>query len=73
MALFTVVTIVRDGQLQVVGVLEGAYGVTDGRPDEESAEMGAHVIEAETREAADQIVRERYYPEGVGGGYETPC
>lgn len=74
--LYTVVTVVNQGELRILGVLDGAYGLasaTDLR-EEEIGDIFASVIEADSIEDAERAVRERYLPNpDYEEGEEPPC
>lgn len=75
MAKFTIVTNVRQGDFNIVGILDGAYDLLPQEETEEVGEMGVTIIEAANREEANQIIRERYYPAQttIDPNIETPC
>ncbi len=60
--LFTVVTVVKQGELRILGVLDGAYGLSGSEMEQEDGDIFASVIEADSIEDAERAVRERYLP-----------
>lgn len=74
--LFTVVSAVQDGQYTVIGILEGAYGLSGGADMSDAindGEIFASVIDADTLQDAERIVKERYSPAVSEPGEEPPC
>lgn len=77
--LFTVVTVVKQGELHILGVLDGAYGLASavdrGMADEEVGDIFANIIEADSIEDAERAVRAKYLPipDIEDDGEEPPC
>jgi len=62
--LYTVVTVVKQGELRILGVLDGAYGLSGATDlgEDEIGDIFASVIEADSIEDAERSVREKYLP-----------
>ena len=75
--LYTVITVVKQGELRILGVLDGAYGLSSAydKMGEEVGDIFANVIEADSIEDAERSVREKYLPvpETTDQGEEPPC
>jgi hypothetical protein len=73
--LYTVVTVVKQGELRILGVLDGAYGLSGATAmEEEVGDIFASVIEADSIEDAERAVREKYLPAPSDQGEgEVPC
>lgn len=75
--LYTVITVVKQGELKILGVLDGAYGLASatGLTEEEVGDLFASVIEADSIEDAERAARERYLPvpDADDEGDEPPC
>lgn len=72
MTTWTVVTVVRRGEFSVLAVLDGGYQAAGSPATDEDTEIFTHLIEAESREQAEQFVREKYFPQS-GAIEEPPC
>jgi hypothetical protein len=75
--LYTVITVVKQGELRILGVLDGAYGLASAydKMGEEVGDIFANVIEADSIEDAERSVREKYLPapDADDEGEEVPC
>jgi hypothetical protein len=63
--LYTVITVVRQGELRILGVLDGAYGLASATDigEEEVGDIFANIIEADSIEDAERSVRAKYMPQ----------
>lgn len=74
--LYTVITVVKQGELKILGILDGAYGLASATDftEEEVGDIFSNVIEADSMEDAERAVRERYLPaREADGDEEVPC
>jgi hypothetical protein len=75
--LYTIITVVKQGELRILGVLDGAYGLSSAydKMGEEVGDIFANIIEADSIEDAERSVREKYLPapDADDGGEEVPC
>lgn len=74
--LYTVITVVKQGELKILGILDGAYGLASATDftEEEVGDIFSNVIEADSMEDAERAVRERYLPAPDDDGEEeVPC
>lgn len=74
--LYTVITVVKQGELKILGILDGAYGLASATDftEEEVGDIFSNVIEADSMEDAERAVRERYLPvPDDDGEEEVPC
>lgn len=74
--LYTVITVVKQGELKILGILDGAYGLASATDfaEEEVGDIFSNVIEADSIEDAERAVRERYLPAPeADGDEEVPC
>jgi len=75
--LYTVITVVKQGELKILGILDGAYGLASATDftEEEVGDIFSNVIEADSMEDAERAVRERYMPipDADDAGEEPPC